>query len=214
MTVKVYGVAASTCTKRVLTTLLEKNVPYELIYVDWVNLEHKKPEFLKLQPFGKVPVLEDDGVVVFESRAICKYIATRYASQGTNLIPEGGDVKKYALFEQACSIEQNYFNPPAEGIVAEKIFKLQKGGQPDETLVAKYASELDATLAVYDGILAKQNYLAGNEVSLADLFHLSYGKLAQEAGFKQTFDKYPNVKRWLDGLEARDSWAKVGSATL
>lgn len=100
MVVKVYGVAASTCTKRVLATLVEKNVPYELITLDFATAEHKGAEFLKKQPFGKIPALEDDGYIVYESRAISKYIAAKYAGQGTKLIPSVGDVKAYGLFEQ------------------------------------------------------------------------------------------------------------------
>lgn len=100
MAIKVYGAAASTCTKRVLTALEEKNVSYELVPVNFAVAEHKSPEFLKKQPFGKIPVLEDDGFLVFESRAICKYIAKKYAGQGTKLIPDENDVKGYALFEQ------------------------------------------------------------------------------------------------------------------
>jgi glutathione S-transferase len=100
MALKLYGVAASTCTKRVLTTLVEKNVPYELVTINVAGAEHKGPEHLKRQPFGKVPALEDDGFIVFESRAICKYIAKKYAGQGTKLIPEDGDLKGYGLFEQ------------------------------------------------------------------------------------------------------------------
>lgn len=87
-----------------------------------------------------------------------------------------------------------------------------KGGGPtDEALVKTYGQELDTALAVYDGILAKQAYLAGEEVSLADLFHLPYGVMVKSLGFQETFDKYPNVKRWFDALEARESWAKANA---
>lgn len=101
MAIKIYGVAVSTCTKRVITTLLEKEVPYELITIDWSKAEHKQPEHLRKHPFGKVPVLEDDGYFVFESRAICKYIAKKFAGQGTKLIPDSQDDRGYGLFEQA-----------------------------------------------------------------------------------------------------------------
>ncbi len=72
--------------------------------------------------------------------------------------------------------------------------------------MAKSLATLDSVLAVYDGILAKQSYLAGNQLTLADLFHVSYGSAAKAAGAKEVFDKYPHVRKWFEGLEARDSW--------
>ena len=73
MVLKLYGSAMST--SRVLVTILEKQLPYELIFIDIAKGEQKSDEYMKLQPFGKVPVLEDDGFFMFESRAICKYLA-------------------------------------------------------------------------------------------------------------------------------------------
>jgi glutathione S-transferase len=65
-------------------------------------------------------------------------------------------------------------------------------------------------LSVYNGILAKQKYLAGDDVSLADLFHLPYGKLVKDVGLGDIFEKYPNVNRWFANLEKRESWNTVG----
>jgi glutathione S-transferase len=105
MVIKVHGVVQSTCTRRVLTALIEKGVPYELVAVNFQAAEHKSAPFLAMQPFGKIPVLDDDGFLVYESRAICKYIAKKYASQGTKLIPAEDDLKGYALFEQVSPSE-------------------------------------------------------------------------------------------------------------
>lgn len=102
MVLKVHGVAQSTCTRRVLVVLEEKKVPYELVTVKFMEGEHKKPAHLAIQPFGKVPVLEDDGFFLYESRAIAKYIAKKYEGQGTKLIPVDGDLKAYGLFEEVC----------------------------------------------------------------------------------------------------------------
>lgn len=135
---------------------------------------------------------------------------------------------------QACSIEQNYFNEPAEGIAVERIFKKYvhpdtlftvirsvinvsprfHGKEGDENKVTEYATQLDGVLAVYDTILAEHKYLAGDEVTLADLYHLPYGKLAKDIGFTNLFEKYPHVKRWFESLEARDSWKKVGHVSF
>jgi glutathione S-transferase len=73
MVLKLYGSAMST--SRVLVTILEKELPYELILIDIAKGDQKSEDYKKLQPFGKVPVLEDDGFFMFESRAICKYLA-------------------------------------------------------------------------------------------------------------------------------------------
>lgn len=107
MTIKVYGAAMSTCTKRVLTTLKEKGVEYELITINFGAGEHKSEEYRKKQPFGVIPYLDDNGFIVYESRAICRYLEQKYKGQGTELIPT--DLQAYALFEQGASIETSYF---------------------------------------------------------------------------------------------------------
>ena len=100
MTLKIYGSPYSTCNQRVLVVCEEKQIPYEKITLDFMKGEHKDPEYIKLHPFGRVPVLDDDGFIVYESRAIVRYLAVKYAGQGTKLIPDFGDLKAYALFEQ------------------------------------------------------------------------------------------------------------------
>ncbi len=99
---KLHGNPNTICSQRVTTILLEKGIPFEVIPVDFSKKEQKSPEYLALQPFGKVPVLEDNGFFVYESRAIARYLATKYADQGPKLMPDRNDLKKYALFEQVC----------------------------------------------------------------------------------------------------------------
>lgn len=111
MPIKIHG-PRSTSTKRVLLVLEEKQVPYEVITSTGDTAEARQhPDFLKLQPFAKVPVLEDDGVFIFESRAICKYIAKKYAAQGTKLIPDEGDLVGYGLFEQVSMLQARSLVP-------------------------------------------------------------------------------------------------------
>jgi glutathione S-transferase len=64
---------------------------------------------------------DDDGFILYESRAIARYIVNKYASQGTRLIPT--DLKANALFEQAASVEISYFHPHAGGILYETLYK-------------------------------------------------------------------------------------------
>jgi glutathione S-transferase len=143
MAVKLYGAAHSTCTRRVMVVLEEKKVPYQLIPINLGKREHETVDFKATkQPFGKVPVLDDDGFQIYESRAICRYIAKKWAGQGTKLMPDDSDMKGYGMFEQvnsnsscygfqsrpdkrfeACAIEQSYFDGPAAAIAFEKVFK-------------------------------------------------------------------------------------------
>ena len=64
---------------------------------------------------------DDDGFIIYETRAIARYLATKYANQGTPLIPT--ELKAYARFEQAAAIETANFSPYAGGIAHEKFIK-------------------------------------------------------------------------------------------
>lgn len=182
-------------------------MPYEIVPVNFLTGEHKSPAHLEKQPFGQVPYIDDDGFIVYESRAISRYIATKYASQGTpGLIPT--ELQAVAIFEQAASIEVNDFEPYAGGICLEKIFKPKRGVKTDEARAAELAATLESKLEGYERILSKQKYLAGDNVTLADLFHLPYGNSITVLGYGH-LSKTPNVARWWKDISSRASWQSV-----
>ncbi|GJP30117.1 hypothetical protein CLOM_g22506 [Closterium sp. NIES-68] len=140
-TTKIYGLKISTCTKRVLTALEEKNVTgYEVVTVDVSKGEHKSAEFKKKQPFGLIPKLEDDQVELFESRAIARYVAERYADQGTNLL--GPTLKERALVNQWLEVESQNYTPPIFGLLTEKVYKLRRGLTTDEAKAAEHKAKV------------------------------------------------------------------------
>ncbi|KAI5123749.1 hypothetical protein M0805_000341 [Coniferiporia weirii] len=208
--VKLYGSSKSTCTRRVATILKEKGVSYELVPVDLAKAEHKRPEYMaNLQPFGQVPVLQDGDFIIYESRAISRYIATKYAALGTpGLIPPQSDFYAWARFEEAASVEQNNFDPFASGIASERVFKPAKGGVTDEKRVGDLVDTLQKKIETYEVILSKRRYLAGDNVTLADLFHLPYGTMITELGVDVLTLK-PNVARWWKDISTRPSWTSV-----
>ncbi|KAH9925143.1 glutathione transferase [Fomitopsis serialis] len=213
MVLKLYGSPLSTCTRRVAAVLKEKNVPYELIAVDLASGAHKSPEYLAKQPFGQVPyIVEEDGFQLFESRAIGRYIALKYAGQGNKVLPDPADLRAVAKFEQAASIELSNFDPFASQIAFEKVFKKNKGlGEADPARVASLTNQLLAKLDAYEVILSKQKYLAGDEVTIADLFHLTYGSMLSPLGVNALEDatKRPNLARWWKDITSRPSWQAV-----
>lgn len=171
---------------------------------------HMEPSYKKLHPFGKVPLLEDDGFYLYESRAICKYIVKKYGS-GTNLMPADDDFKSYALFEQACSVEQSYYIPHTSAIAFQKVYRFfdPELGPTDEAALIKSVASLEEALTVYEATLSKQAYLAGDQLTLADLFHLPAGVFTKKVGFSGSFDKFPHVAKWFTGLENLESWKKL-----
>lgn len=82
-------------------------------------------------------------------------------------------------------------------------------GPTDEARVQTLLAQLDLTLQGYERVLSKQKYLAGDNVTLADLFHLPYGSFVEKFGFAELADKYPAFKKWWEDLKSRDSWKKV-----
>ena len=124
MVLKLYGLPKSSSVQRVLVVLKEKQVQYELIPVDFFGGELNTPIFREKSPFGQIPYIDDDGLILYESLAICKYVALKYAQQGIPLIPDPADLRATALFETACSVEENNFHPFATGIVVEKYGKV------------------------------------------------------------------------------------------
>ncbi|KAI5121728.1 hypothetical protein M0805_009021 [Coniferiporia weirii] len=211
MVLKLYGKPFSPATQNVMVTLKELNVPYELMLVNMLAGEHKSADYLATkQPFGQVPVLvEEDGFKLYESRAIARYLVAKYG-RDSGLIPTG-DVKKIGPFEQAVSIESSNFDPSASVIAAEKIFKPMRGVKGDDDRTAEQVKTLEEKLKVYEIILSKQKYLAGDELTLADLLHLPYGALITDyagfTGLKAT----PNVARWWADISSRPSWQAVAA---
>jgi len=143
---------------------------------------------MRSNPWGKVPYITfPSGFTVYESRAICKYLATKYSFP---LLPSTSDAEATAIFDQAQSIEAQYFGEPAAKISFEKFAKQKFMGLPaDEAVVAHALAELEKFFDVVDGILGNKQYMAGDEFTLVDiyyipliqrLFAIGYGHLIQD----------------------------------
>jgi len=208
MTLKLHGHPATSCTRRVALIAKERNIPYEFVPVDFTVSEHKQPAHLEHQPFGQVPyIAQDDGFELYESRAIGRYLAT--LGSGPELIPT--EPRALAKFEQAASIEYAQLDPIISGIMQEKIIKPSHGEALDENRLKELTSQLENKLDVLDAILGKQKYLAGDEITLADLFFISRGYRAFDDFGLGGLEKRPNVQRWWKEISSRPAWLAVKS---
>jgi len=210
MTLKFYGMSVSPSAQRVLMTFAELGVTdFEFIEINVMKGEHKQPSYLAIHPWGKIPLLDDDGYLLYESRAICRYLCLKYAEKNTKgLMPSPADLKAYGHFEQACSLEQICFDEPTQALWYEKQIKGLKGlGSANEAMVKQYVTAIDENLGVYEQILSKQKYLAGDLFTLADLFHIPHvDRMYNEWGCADVMNKYPTVADWSRRIQNRDSW--------
>ena len=198
--IKVYGSPVSTCTRRVLMTLLETNTPYELCAVDFAKAEHKQEANLRRQPFGQVPSIDDDGFALFESRAICRYL-----SEKAKMVLTPTDLAKRAMMEQWLSVEQSNFSPNAMKFIYEFTFKRpQAPGVLDAAM-----SMIETTYAAISEPLAKSPFLAGDQFTVADISYMPYIEYLASSPAKAALDKHPHVAAWWARISQRPTWGKV-----
>ncbi|KAI0032400.1 glutathione S-transferase [Vararia minispora EC-137] len=210
MVLKLYGYATAPCTLRVAIVLHEKNIPYEFHTIDLTKGEQKAPAFLEKHPFGQTPYLDDDGYGIYESRAICRYLDAKYEGRNPCLAPSPSDIQAYGLFEQAASVEASNFYKPLISALVEKLFKPMRGVKGNDEVAAGELQTLQRNLDAYEKILSKQKYLAGDEATLVDLFHLPEGASAPLIGFNGLEDgQRPSVARWWKELTSRPAWVAV-----
>ncbi|TCD67326.1 hypothetical protein EIP91_000247 [Steccherinum ochraceum] len=213
--IQIFGVPLSVSVRRALIALKELSVPYELLTVNFFEGQQKLPENVQHHPFGEVPYIHDldTGMTLFESRAIARYIVDKYdRERSSGLLPRDDDIVEKALFEQAVSMEMTRFEPAAYALTKELVFKpVYRKVANDEAEAAKGLAALSKVLNVYEGILSKQQYLAGDHVTLADLFHLPLGTALTDLGKSDvmTTDKRPNVQRWWNSIYSRPSWTAI-----
>ncbi len=173
---------------RLLASLL--GLSYQLIPVNLLNGAHKQAEFLRKNPFGQVPALEDGDVSIFDSNAILVYLASKYDTNRTWL-PE--DVVQAAKVQIWLSKAANEL---ANGPAAARLISVF-GAKLDEQAVKAKA---DALLSVMNQHLQDRVWFVGNNPTIADVALYSYTAHAPEGGID--LRKFPNVDRWLQSIEA------------
>eukprot|EP00639_Heterosigma_akashiwo_P004982 CAMPEP_0194585288 /NCGR_PEP_ID=MMETSP0292-20121207/17669_1 /TAXON_ID=39354 /ORGANISM="Heterosigma akashiwo, Strain CCMP2393" /LENGTH=245 /DNA_ID=CAMNT_0039440719 /DNA_START=32 /DNA_END=766 /DNA_ORIENTATION=- len=190
-----YGDPVSTCTRKCIQILEEKNATWELKRISLREKEQKNPEYMKKHPFGKVPVLEtSDGFILYESKAIVRFL--NQALPGPNFIPS--DAQENAEMERWISVHDSYFAPPQKRIRFERFLKKRYNrGECDESVVAAALAELEPALDTLEARLGRAPYLAGAAFSLADLLAgPDFAALLQEEDAAARVRARPRLAAW------------------
>ncbi|XP_047960631.1 glutathione S-transferase F9-like isoform X2 [Salvia hispanica] len=143
-----------------------------------------------------------------ESRAIIRYYAEKYRSQGSELL--GKTIEERGLIEQWLDVEAHNFQPPLYDLVVQLLFNPKTGVASDPKRIQEDEEKLAKTLDVYEERLSVSKYLASDTFSLADLSHIPISNYLVTTLKKDYLIRdRKNVSRWWDDISSRPSWKKV-----
>jgi glutathione S-transferase len=200
---KLYNANFSPNCLRVRAVIFELDADVEIVDVDVFGGGTQTPEYLAINPNGKVPAFTDGDLHLFESRAINAYLAS--LDPDHRLYPT--DLKKRAIVDQWSYWQAIHLGPASQKLSFEKVLKERFGrGKPDENVVAAETKETMRLLGVFDRGLEGRDWIAG-DLSIADFALASTFTLREEAGID--LGKFANVAPWIDRLESRASWVKA-----
>ena len=181
---------------KVPVALEELGLDYVLHAVNVRKGEQKSAEFIALNPNGKVPVLVDseaasEPLVLTESAAILVYLAEKTGK----LLPASGEARSRVF-------EQLFFHASGLGpAFGQSGFFQRQASEPQPLAIQRFTTEADRTLNVLDKVLAEHHFVAGEEMTIADIAHFGWLWRREFAGV--SFEHAPNVARWFDEMAAR-----------
>ncbi|HEY2020141.1 glutathione S-transferase family protein [Paraburkholderia sp.] len=176
------------------------DLPIDYVFVDLGHGEHTKPDYLAINPNGKVPALVDGERRLWEADAIICHLAQRAQSA---LWPR--DAQQQIDVVRWMSWNSQHLYRHAGTLYFEHLIKPWIGlGDPDQTTVAQAQASFRQHAAVLDQHLNGRKWLLGNDLSVADF---SVGvSLPYAHDSKMPLDEFPEVRRWHDQLNAFDAW--------
>ncbi len=196
MAITLYHDVPSSNSDRVKIALAEKNLSWEGIRIRLANRDQKQPEFLKLNPYGKIPVLAEDGKMLFESCIINEYLEEKYPNpplmpKDPYLRGRGRVLVDYAL---------NYAHEPYWALRGEMR---KPESERNSTEIETYRNRLRALLGYLEDALGNQDYFLGG-LSLTDIAIVPRFLRAETYGALPS-PSLPRLSAWLERLKERPS---------
>jgi len=194
--IKLYDFKSSPNCQRVKIVLAEKNLPYDIAPIDLRAHEQKTPEYLKLNPYGKVPVLTDDATVLYESLIINEYLDEKYPNPP--LMPK--DPAKRAKARILVDYGMAHFDAPYQRLRMELM---KDAKEQNQQVIATAKAELKKLLQRLEDEIGEQQYLLG-DFSLVDADLLP--RFTRLEGFGVLPDpSLPRLGSYLERVKARPS---------
>ena len=200
--ITLYG-TANTRTRRNLWLLEELAIPFELVTVKPRDESSRRPEYLAINPMGKVPTLVDDGLVITESMAINFYLARKYGRQWWPDSEAGEATLFQWTFFAATELDPLFFI-----VILERMIK--PAGEGNEAAAEQAQRMLERPMTVMDAKLKRTDYLLGASFTLADLNVAGVCMMGRR--FEYDFSAFPNVHEWLNRCWNRPAFKRADAA--
>ncbi|MDX8448435.1 glutathione S-transferase family protein [Mesorhizobium captivum] len=163
-------------------------IEHELVPVDLANKEHKEARFLRLNPFGQLPVLDDGGTIICDSNAILVYLAKK--TERTDWLPE--DPRGAAVIQRWLSVAAGQI---AHGPAQARLINVFKAPYRPEEVIARS----HAILTLIEAALEDRTWIAAAHPTIADVALYSYVARAPEGDVN--IEQYSNIRLWLNRVE-------------
>ncbi len=201
---KLYSFPGSPNALRSRAVIYELQAPVEIVNVDFRRGEHRTPEYLRLNPNGKVPVLVDGDLVLWESRAINAYLAAKFPDK--DLYPAA--LARRAIVDQWSYWQAVHLGPAMQKVTFERVQKKQFGrGEPDEAAIAAEMPNVNQFLDVFETSLGDGREWIAGTLSIADFALATTFRLRRAAALPM--ETRPRVEAWMQRMEQRPSWQKA-----
>ena len=194
--IKLYDFKSSPNCQRVKIVLAEKNLPYKIVPIDLRAQEQKTPDYLKLNPYGKVPVLADDDTVLYESCIINEYLEEKYPNPPLMPKEPGKKAKARILVDYGMA----HFDAPYQKLRME-LMKDPK--EQNQEIISGAKNELKKLLQRFEAEIGDEQYLVG-DFSLVDADLLP--RFTRLEGFGVLPDpSLPRLGKYMERMKARSS---------
>ncbi|MEO6319400.1 MAG: glutathione S-transferase family protein [Polaromonas sp.] len=203
MTLKIYGTAASRAA-RPLWVAQELGLVYEHIALPYLGGATRTPEFLKVNPNGRIPVVDDDGVLVWESMACTLYLAERFKGNGLDLLAARNHAEQAEILRWSFWVVTEC-EKDALTFLMHRVLMPAERRKP--LLAEEAIRHLNSPLRVLDQHLQTRSYLAGERFTVADICVASV--LAWIEGASELMVQYSQVRDWLQRCLARPAFQAV-----
>jgi glutathione S-transferase len=199
VTMKLYSIHNSNNCRRVNATILHLGLDVEIAEQAMGDL--KKPEYLALNPNGKVPTLVDGDFKLWESRAIMQYLASK--KPGTPFWPS--DAKRQADILRWQFWETSHLSKGTGAFAFEKLFKkIFMKQDPDPVALAAGEKEFHAFAPTLNGQLEGKKFITGSDLTLADFSVGACFSYAEASGLP--WGNYPHIQSWWGRLNEIPAW--------